>query len=124
GWGERGGQRKGGGRGRGGGELMAVARGLAAGHEIPEEAPEAVVQDVAGARRPPSVVGSGPVESAAEEGVEAADVVHVQVREEQVVDQLDLPEGELPQAAVAAVEQEAAHGLAAVDGHQQGAVPA
>ena len=92
--------------------------------QVPEEALEAVLKNRPGLRRPPDVVLlGGAVERAAEERVEAADVVHVQVREEQVVDGLHLAEGQLPQAAVAAIEQELAYRLTAVHGDQQGVVP-
>ena len=75
--------------------------------------------------RPPDVVGSvGAVVDAAEEGVEAGDVIHVQVREAQVVDLSDLGEGHGVQAALAAIEEQATDGLAAVDDHQQGVVAA
>jgi len=70
------------------------------------------------------VLLGGAIEGAAEEGVEAADVVHVQVGEAQVVDLLHRPEGQLPQAAVAAVKEQLADRLAAVHGHQQRVVAA
>lgn len=66
----------------------------------------------------------GATESATEEGTEAGDVVHVQVREKQVVDGLDLGKQQRPKAAITTVEKQAAHGLAAIDGHQQGIVAA
>jgi hypothetical protein len=57
--------------------------------QVPDETPEAVLNDLRGPGRPPEVVLiRGAVESTTEEGVKAADVVHVQVRETQVVDLL------------------------------------
>lgn len=62
--------------------------------QVPEEALETMVQDGRGLRWSPNVVFlGGPIEGAAEESVKPANVVHVQMREEQVVNGLDLTEG-------------------------------
>jgi hypothetical protein len=106
-------------------QIVDVPGRLLAGHQVPQEAPEAVVQDFSRPGWAPEVVG--PVDAAvhaAEEGVEAGDMVHVQVGEEQVIEALDHAERQLRQTALAAVEQQAADSLACVDGHQHGVVPA
>ncbi len=105
-------------------QVVDVSGGLLASHEVPQEALETVMQDAAGVRRTPDVIGPvGAAVHAAEEGVEARDMVHVQLGEEQVVDGLNLAEGQQRQTSLAAVEEQATDGLAAVDGHEQGVVP-
>src|SRR5690349_18448359 len=59
--------------------------------QVPEKAAKAVVQDANGLRWTPHLDRlRRTVVARAEEGVEAADVVHVQVREEQVIDRTHL----------------------------------
>src|SRR5262249_27743814 len=98
---------------------------LPTGHQVPHVSLETVLHDRAGARRAPDAIGLGrAIVGAAKKRVEPADMVHVQMREEQIVDTLNFAEGELVQAAVAAVKEQAADGLAGVDCHEQGIVAA
>ena len=71
-----------------------------------------------------STGASGPGEVEAEEGVEAGDVVDVQVREEQGVDGPDLGGREAAEAALAAVEEEPVGRLPGGDAGQQRVVAA
>jgi hypothetical protein len=67
-------------------DVVDVPAGLVAGHEVPQEALETVLEDLGRVGWPPDVVGLiGAVVGATEEGVEAGDVVHVQVGETKVV---------------------------------------
>lgn len=81
---------------------------------IPPEPLKAVPEDAGRAGRPPGVRGRGPVEGRAKEIVEAAHVIHVQVRQQQVVGGLHLRERQRVQHVRAAVQQQARLPLPAV----------
>jgi hypothetical protein len=105
--------------------VVNVPRTRLPAYEVPPETLTAVVHDAGGFGRSPDVVRLvGPVKGAAKERVESADVIHVEVRKEQVVDLLDLAERKLLEAAVPAVEQQAIHRLSAIDSDEQGVVAA
>jgi len=59
---------------------------------------------------------------AAKEPIEASDVIHVEVREAQVIDPHDLRDRKLRETALATVEQQAFDSLPAVDAHQKSVV--
>ncbi len=49
-------------------------------------------------------------------------MVHVQVRKEEVIDRLNVAEGNVCEAPIAAIEEQSIDGLATVDLHQQSVI--
>ncbi|OPZ82960.1 MAG: hypothetical protein BWY76_02513 [bacterium ADurb.Bin429] len=88
--------------------------------QIPHESLETVVQNARALRRPPDDVRLAlAVIGAAEEGIKPADVVHVQVRKEEMVNPLNLGKRQPRQHPVAAVKQQPVHRLPGIDMQQQ-----
>lgn len=84
--------------------------------QIPDEALEAVLKDRGRSRRAPDLVRPvRAVEAAAKESVEAAHVVHVEVREAKVVEVQQIACGQRGRAAFAAIEEHPFDRLSAVD---------
>jgi len=91
--------------------------------EVPEVTLEAVLEDGGAAGRAPNFVRPCvTLEVGAEEGIESGDVVHVLVGEAEMVDGLDLAEGDAAEAVATAVKEDALDSLAAVNLDEEGVV--
>ena len=93
--------------------------------QVPEESLKAVLRDAGGFGRSPDAIGLRvAIESRPEERVEARYVIHVAVREEEVIDRQDVAKRKFGDAPFAAVEEQPLDGLPAIDLDEQRIVAA
>jgi len=105
--------------------LVDTPTPLGAGVQVPQEPLEPVLQDRRRSRRAPDPVRlRRAVVDGAEVRVEPRHVIHVEVREAELIDGARLPRGQFRDAPLAAIEEEPLGCLAAVDADVERVVPA